>query len=84
MLALRSWRTAGLFVFAAGLAGAVGAVVFLALLSLVTSGTLKYVGSEAWLIFPLAGLAILGLPTAFIAITTVLLGRRRARRVTAA
>jgi hypothetical protein len=84
MVALRSWRVAGLVVFGAGLVGAVGASVVLILLALFTSGTLRYMGSEAWIIFPLAGFAALGFPALVLSGTLNWLARRRACRASAA
>jgi hypothetical protein len=83
MVAFRSWRLAGLIVFGAGLLGAIGAVVLLVLLALVTTGTLKYVGSEAWIIFPLAGFAALGFPALVLGLSATWLRRWRARRAAA-
>lgn len=84
MLALRSWRIAGIVVISTGLVGAGAALAALAVLSLITSGTLKYTASEAWLVVSLAGFAVAGFPSGLMSTAVVVLNRRRHRGVASA
>jgi len=78
-LARRTWRTTALAVLGGGLVGAVVGVTVLVASSLFINGSLKHVGTEAWVIFPLAGFASVAFPVTLLAIAVSLLSRRRAR-----
>ncbi len=83
-LARRTWRTAAIAVLGGGLVGALGGLTVLVASSLIINGSLKYVGTEAWVILPLAGFASVSLPVTLVAIAARVLGRVRARRGAAA
>ena len=79
----RTWRAYGILVLALGTLGATAGVATLVLMALMTTRTLRYVGTEAWLVFGGAGFGFLAAPTAAVGFLPALVARRRVRSASA-